>query len=54
MIKRKKIWEHTFFLQPFGMAHKLPVALNTDMDPSRFDYSTFIILFVASYFIVSK
>ena len=54
MIKRKKYGNIHFFLQPFGMAHKLPVALNTDMDPSRFDHSTFIILFVASYFIVSK
>ena len=28
MVKRKKLWEH-IFLQLFGMACKLPVALNT-------------------------
>ena len=31
MVKRKKLWEHIFFLQLFGMACKLHVALNTDL-----------------------
>ena len=30
MVKREKLWED-IFLQLFGMACKLPVALNTDM-----------------------
>ena len=36
------------------MACKLPVALNTDMWSIAFRYSTFIILFLTSYYIVSK
>ena len=43
-----------FFLQLFGMASKLPVALIQTCDPSRFDYSALVILFITSYFIVSK
>ena len=36
------------------MACKLPMALNTDMRSIAFRYSTFIILFLTSYYIVSK
>ena len=54
MVKRKKIWEHISFLQLFGMAYKSPVALNKDMRSVAFRYSTFIILSLTSYFIVSK
>ena len=31
MVKRKKLWEHIYFLQLFGMACKLPAALDIDM-----------------------
>ena len=36
MVKRKKIMGTYIFLQLFGMAGKLPVALNTDMRPVAF------------------
>ena len=36
------------------MACKLPMALNTDMRSIAFRYWTFIILFLTSYYIVSK
>ena len=36
------------------MACKLPMALNTDMRSIEFRYSIFIILFLTSYYIVSK
>ena len=50
----EKIWEYISFPQLFGMACKLPVALNTDMQSIAFRYSTFIISFLTSCYIVSK
>ena len=49
MVERKKLLDYVFFLQLFGMACKLPVALNTGMRSLAFR-----LLFLTSYFIVSK
>ena len=51
MVKRKKFWEYIFFLQLFGMACKLPVALNIDMRSAAL---ALVILFLISYFVFFK
>ena len=54
MVKRKKLWEHIFFYSCLEWrVNYLRLRLQT-YDLSRFNYSTFVILFLTSYFIVSK
>ena len=54
MVKRKKLWEHIFFYSCLKWrANYLWLWIQT-CDPSRFDYSAFVILFLTSYFVVSK
>ena len=55
MVKRKKLWEHIFFFYSCleWRANYLWLWIQTCY-LSRFDYSTFVVLFLTSYFIVSN
>ena len=54
MVKRKKLWEHIFFYSCLEWrANYLWLWIQTCY-LSRFDYSTFVVLFLTSYFIVSN
>ena len=54
MVKRKKLWEYLFFYSCLEWcANYLWLWMQT-CDLLRFNYSTIIILFLTSYFIVSK
>ena len=54
MVKRKKLWEHIFFYSCLEWrANYLWLWIQTCY-LSRFDYSTFVVLFLTSYIIVSN
>ena len=53
MDKTKKLWEYIFYSCLKWRAKYLWLRIQT-CDPSRFDYSTFVILLLTSYFIASK
>ena len=54
MVKRKKLWEHIFFYSCLEWrANYLWLWIQTCY-LSRFDYSTFVVLFLTSYFIISN
>ena len=48
------MWEHTYFYSCLEWRANYQWLWIQTYDPSRFDYSTFVILFLTSYFVVSK